>query len=75
MDRNEARKQPPWTFRRRVIMGTLFACFALFLTALLMRVTEAFAPLVSVVLIVVPVAIGAAVADDHSRRVTGGGND
>ena len=74
-DRNSARGQAPWTFRRRVIIGTLVSCGALFAAALLMGETAAFAPLVSVVLIVVPVAIGAAVVDDHSARVTQRGGD
>ena len=74
-DRNSARGQAPWAFRRRVIIGTLVSCGALFAAALLMRETAAFAPLVSVVLIVVPVAIGAAVADDHSVRVTQRGGE
>nr|AYD75911.1 hypothetical protein PmDNAV1_gp27 [Pseudo-nitzschia multiseries DNA virus] len=69
-NRNSARGQAPWAFRRRVIIGTLASCGALFTAALLMGETAAFAPLVSVVLIVVPVAIGAAVVDDHSARVT-----
>lgn len=71
-DRNAARGQPPWTFRRRIIIGSLLTCATLFLVALVMDRTEAFAAIAGVVMVVVPVAIGGAIADDHSRRSSGG---
>ena len=71
-DRNVARNQPPWTYRRRVITGSLVTCATLFLVALLLDRNEAFAAIAGIVMVVVPVAIGGAVFDDHSRRATGG---
>lgn len=64
LDRNEARGQMPWTFRRRMIIASMAASLALFALALMLDRADAYVAIAGFAGAVAATYIGAAVMED-----------